>query len=170
MYSSLQMSIIIFLGLQVTNEKFLEMEDSLIIGSPLPLVISTEPMSVSSCSNKQSESQCSTSFDSLEGSLDSAVGSSEWPPHPQQGANEESEWPPHPQQGESEEQEWQDQTQQATNVEGGGCEGGPLWPEGGAWLGSEPHVASLSPSSGRVQGSTYSRSPPSPNHDMEPTR
>lgn len=80
---------------KVTNEKFLEMEtlpeppptppESKKSSSPIeiskPLIISTEPMSVSSCSNNKSEdkSNCS-SYDSLEGSLDSAVSiGNEWP-------------------------------------------------------------------------------------------
>ena len=80
---------------KVTNEKFLEMEtlpepppttpESKKSSSPIeiskPLIISTEPMSVSSCSNNKSEdkSNCS-SYDSLEGSLDPAVSmGNDWP-------------------------------------------------------------------------------------------
>ena len=82
---------------KVTNEKFLDMEDSLPEPPPTPpelkklsdveevseaskpLIISTEPMSVSSSSANKSEdkSNCS-SYDSLDGSLDSGV-SPEWP-------------------------------------------------------------------------------------------
>ena len=93
---------------KVTNEKFLDMEDTLPDPPPTPpglkktedeevseaskpLIISTEPMSVSSSSANKSEdkSNCS-SYDSLDGSLDSGVS-------------------------------------------GPGC-----WPEGGDWLGTEP--------------------------------
>ena len=82
---------------KVTNEKFLDMEDTLPEPPPTPpeikklsdveevseaskpLIISTEPMSVSSSSANKSEdkSNCS-SYDSLDGSLDSGV-SPEWP-------------------------------------------------------------------------------------------
>ena len=81
---------------KVTNEKFLDedtlpeppptppdmkksSEEEVSEGSSKPLIISTEPMSVSSCSNNKSEdkSNCS-SYDSLDGSLDSTV-SQEWP-------------------------------------------------------------------------------------------
>ena len=76
-----------------TNEKFLDMDDTLPEPPPTPpeakkldspdiskpLTISTEPMSVSTSSNNRSEdkSNCS-SYDSLDGSLDSGV-SQEWP-------------------------------------------------------------------------------------------
>jgi len=115
----------------VTNERFLDMEEPLPEPPPTPkrssspieisapLIISTEPMSVSSSSvNKSVEdkSNCSTSFDSLDGSLDSGSGG---------------------------------------------------WPEGGDWLGSEPHRDSVqSPGN----SSTCSRSPPSPVPGATPTR
>jgi len=117
---------------KVTNEKFLEMEtlpeppptppELKKASSPIeiskPLIISTEPMSVSSCSNTKTEdkSNCS-SYDSLDGSLDSAVSI------------------------------------------------GNEWPEGGDWLGSEPNREVKSPNN-----STCSRSPPSPQPTMAPTR
>ena len=82
---------------KVTNEKFLDMDElpeppptpppppefvkamEELSGPSKPLIISTEPMSVSSCSNNKSEdkSNCS-SYDSLDGSLDSTA-STEWP-------------------------------------------------------------------------------------------
>ena len=82
---------------KVTNEKFLDMDElpeppptpptppdflksmEELSGTSKPLIISTEPMSVSSCSNNKSEdkSNCS-SYDSLDGSLDSTA-STEWP-------------------------------------------------------------------------------------------
>ena len=114
----------------VTNERFLDMEEPLPEPPPTPnrssspieisapLIISTEPMSVSSSSANKSEdkSNCSTSFDSLDGSLDSGSGG---------------------------------------------------WPEGGDWLGSEPHRDSVqSPGN----SSTCSRSPPSPPPGATPTR
>ena len=77
---------------KVTNEKFLDMDElpeppptppefmksmEELSEASKPLIISTEPMSVSSCSNNKSEdkSNCS-SYDSLDGSLDSTA---EWP-------------------------------------------------------------------------------------------
>ena len=79
---------------KVTNEKFLDMDElpeppptppeflksmEELSEASKPLIISTEPMSVSSCSNNKSEdkSNCS-SYDSLDGSLDSTA-STEWP-------------------------------------------------------------------------------------------